>query len=231
MNRKFRNFIIKIAIFISFAGMFLLLNKGFFNLKPEAVQKWVEGFGMWAPVIFMGIFAVRPFTLIPLSIIALSSGLIFGPYMGTLYNIIGTVLGAATSFAAVRFFTDAAHIEDKNKGTLKEFKNDLEENGFKSVLMLRLIPGLNFDLLTFFCAKMRVIWWKFLLATFVGTIPGSFMFGYFGSSLLKLKPLNLIILAGVLLLLASLAYLTKRQLGKEYNLDELRDEMKGLKKT
>lgn len=229
MNKKLRNFIIKIVVLICIAGLFLLLNKLFFNLKPEDIQKWVEGFGIWAPIIFMGIFALRPFTLIPLSIIALSSGLIFGPYMGTLYNIIGTVIGAATSFAAVRIFTEGAHIENRNLDTLKEFKNDLEENGFKSVLMLRLIPALNFDLLTFFCAKMKVIWWKFLLATLVGTIPGSFMFGYFGSSLLKLKPMNLIILAGIIVVLALLAYLTKRQLGSKYDLDELKDEMKELK--
>ncbi len=229
MNKKLRNFIIKIIVLISIAGLFLLLNKLFFNLKPEDIQKWVESFGGWAPVILMGIFAIRPFTLIPLSIIALSSGLIFGPYMGTLYNIIGTLIGAATSFAAVRIFTEEAHIEDRNLDTLKEFKNDLEENGFKSVLMLRLIPALNFDLLTFFCAKMKVIWWKFLLATLVGTIPGSFMFGYFGSSLLKLKPMNLIILAGIIVVLVLLAYLTKRQLGSKYDLDELKDEMKELK--
>lgn len=231
MNRKLRNFIIKIAVLISIAGLFLLLNKMYFNLKPEDIQKWVEGFGIWAPVIFMGIFAVRPFTLIPLSIIALSSGLIFGPYMGTLYNIIGTVIGAATSFAAIRIFMDEVHIKDDSKQTLKECKNDLEENGFKSVLMLRLIPALNFDLLTFFCAKMRVVWWKFLLATMVGTIPGSFMFGYFGSSLLKLKPLNLFILAGVLLVMVGLAYLMKRKIGEKYDLDELKDEMKELKKS
>jgi len=229
MNKKLRNFIIKIVVLITIAGLFFLINKLFFNLKPEDIQQWVEDFGIWAPIIFMGIFAVRPFTLIPLSIIALSSGLIFGPYMGTLYNMIGTVIGAATSFAAIRIFTDGAHIEDRNLDTIKEFKNDLEENGFKSVLMLRLIPVLNFDLITFFCAKMKVIWWKFLLATLVGTIPGSFMFGYFGSSLLKLKPMNLIILAGIIVVLASLGYLTKRKLGSKYDLDELKDEMKEVK--
>lgn len=202
-----------------------------FKLDADKIREWVQGFGVWAPVVMLGVFALRPFTLIPLSIIALSSGLIFGPYMGTLYNMIGTVIGAGTSFAALRFFTDEAHIKDKEKSTLKDFKNELEEHGFKSVLMLRLVPGLNFDLLTFFCAKMRVVWWKFLFGTLVGTIPGSFMFGYFGSSLLELKPLNLLVFAAILLILAGLAYWTKRSLGDKYDLDELKDEMKKLKKA
>lgn len=221
----------KIAIMLAVAGLFLLLNKLYFHLDAKDIEKWVKGFGVWAPIILLAIFTLRPFTLIPLSIVAMSSGLIFGPYMGTLYAISGTVLGAIASFLAVRLFIGEMKIQDEEKENIKELKNDLEEHGFKSVLMLRLIPLLNFDLITFICAKTRVVWWKYTIATLVGTIPGSFMFGYFGSSILKFKPINLFILAGIILVMLTLGYLMKRNLSHKYDLDELKSEMQALKKA
>ncbi|TFB21772.1 TVP38/TMEM64 family protein [Filobacillus milosensis] len=228
MNKDLKKFIFKNLIIVSIVAILFIINKLFFNIKASDLEDWVNGFGVWAPIIILLVFSIRPFTLVPLSIIAITTGLLFGAYMGTLYIVIGTVLGASTSFIALRYFREQASIDENENKNLYELKNDLEKNGFKSVLMIRLIPAMNFDLITYLCSKTHVSFWKFVGATSIGTIPGSFMFGFFGSSLLKLKPLNIGILLGIIIVIIVLGYVLKRQLDQKYDMDELKEELKSL---
>ncbi|MFQ3546221.1 TVP38/TMEM64 family protein [Halobacillus rhizosphaerae] len=209
----------------------MLLNKLFFHIKPSNVADWMEDLGFWAPIIFLLIFTIRPFTLIPLSIFAVACGIVFGPYMGSVYIVIGTVLGGTASFFALKYFSKEIHIQDKNKQNVSALKSELEKNGFKSVLMLRLLPAINFDLLTYICAKTQVTPWKYIAATAVGTLPGSLMLGFFGSSLLSLKPMNLTILAGIIILLVVLGIMMKKNVSKKYNTEKLKEEIKDLRKS
>ncbi|MFC4559501.1 TVP38/TMEM64 family protein [Virgibacillus kekensis] len=229
MNKQLKSFIWKLAALLSVAGLLILLNKVYFHITPKQIEMWINGLGFWAPVIILLVFTIRPFTLVPLSIFAIATGMIFGQYMGTLYIVIGTVLGATASFIVMKKFFKDAKIEDDSKETLRQLKKDLESHGFKSVLMLRVAPVLNFDLVTFVCSKTDVYLWKYIAGTALGTLPGSFMFGFFGSSLLKLNPVNLIILTVIIIVIAGLSYVMYKQLGKKYNLLKLQEEIKELK--
>lgn len=210
-------------------GIILALNHYFFKIDPKDITNWINGFGVWVPIIVLGVFTVRPFTLIPLSIVAVATGFLFGPYMGTMYIVLGTVLGAASSFLVMRILFSDSKIQDENKENIRALKENLEEHGFKFVLMLRLTPVLNFDLLTFICAKTKVDFWKYIAATAIGTIPGSAMFGFFGSSLLSFNPVNLIVLGGVVVLLFALGFILKRHLESKFDLEELKKEIKDVK--
>lgn len=231
MHPKVKSVIIQISIVLIAAGIIVALNHYVFQIKPRQIKEWVDQFGFWAPFIFLLIFAVRPFTLVPLSIIAISCGIMFGSISGTIYIILGTTLGAFTSFIAMKYFFKELHMKEEGQENLKALKNDLEEHGFKSVLFIRLIPGLNFDFITYICAKTKVNLLKFLLATFVGTIPGSMMFSFFGSSLLSLELENLIVLGIILLVMVSLGLFIKKSVGKKYDVDQLKSEIKDLKQS
>ncbi|KGP70892.1 TVP38/TMEM64 family protein [Pontibacillus yanchengensis] len=231
MNSSLKSFLWKIIILLVVAGGMLFINKMFLHIKPDHIESWVENFGIWAPVVIILIFIIRPFTLIPLSIIAVACGLLFGRYMGTLYIVSGTVLGALLSLFVLRYFLGEIQINDEQKQNLNALKKDLEEHGFKSVLMIRLLPGVNFDLVTYICARVEVKWWKYTLATLVGTLPGSILFGFFGSSLLSLKPQSIIILSGLIVVLAGLALFMKQEIGKKYDVNQLKEETKLLKEN
>ena len=230
-SSQLKSHIIKIIILLGIAGILVLLNKLFFHIKPSNVADWMEDLGFWAPIIFLLIFTIRPFTLVPLSIIAVACGIVFGPYIGSIYIVIGTVLGGTASFFALKYISKEIYIQDKNKENVCALKSELEKNGFKSVLMLRLIPAINFDLLTYICAKTQVVPWKYIAATTLGTIPGSIMMGFFGSSLLSLKPMNLAILAGIIILLIVLGVMMKKNVSKKYNTEKLKEEIKDLRKS
>lgn len=208
------------------------MNHFVFQIKPEDIKAAVEELDGAAPFIFLGAFLLRPppFTLLPLSIIAVSCSLVFGPVLGFVYIVTGTVLGAAASFYALRTFAGGGSLEDNGRENLLAVKEKMEENGFEAILMLRLLPVLNFDLLTYISAKTEVGFWKFLFATAIGTIPGSLMFGVFGSSLLSLKPVNLLFLGTLAVILSMLGWIMKKNIEQQIDTETLKEEVQAIRR-
>ncbi|UOQ43687.1 TVP38/TMEM64 family protein [Halobacillus salinarum] len=228
-SSQLKSFIIKILILLSAAGLIVLINQLFIHIKPKTVADWMKQLHGWAPFVFMLIFILRPFTLIPLSIVAVACGLVFGPYLGAVYIVIGTTLGGIVSFSALKYASKS--VELSNCRNLSQLKKELEKNGLKAVMMLRLIPAVNFDLLTYICAKTEVQDWKYTLGTLVGTIPGSLMLGLFGSSMLTLKPGNLLILSVILVTIAALGIKMKKNIEDNYDTEKLKEEVKELRSS
>ncbi|MGY4690824.1 hypothetical protein [Salibacterium sp. K-3] len=128
-SSKLKSFIIKITILISVAMLLAVTNQLVFQIKPEDIKAAVEELDGAAPFIFLGAFIIRPFTLIPLSIIAVSCSLVFGPVLGLVYIILGTILGAAASFYALRKFAGGGELEENGKKNLMKIKKRWRKTG------------------------------------------------------------------------------------------------------
>ncbi|RAI20381.1 hypothetical protein, partial [Rhodobium orientis] len=77
---------------IAAAGLWL--NAKYLNLSPAHIREGVLSFGIFAPLIYIGLLMIRPFLLLPASVFAVSGGLAFGPLFGSLYSFIGAAGGA-----------------------------------------------------------------------------------------------------------------------------------------
>ena len=66
----------------------------------------------------------------------------------------------------------------------------LKRNGFLSVLIARLIPLFPWDLVNYGSGICGIRYRDYILATFLGTIPGSFTYNLIGSTVGK--PLNIV---------------------------------------
>src|ERR1043165_3732441 len=64
---------------------------------PRFAQ-WVEGLGLWGPLVFILGYAVATVAFVPGSLLTLAAGAIFGLAQGTLYTFLGATLGAAAAF-------------------------------------------------------------------------------------------------------------------------------------
>ncbi len=84
------------------AGLIFWANKRYLNLSPKEIRIWVLSFGIFAPLIFIGISIVRPLVLFPVSVISIAGGLAFGPILGTLYTLFGSMCASAVSFFCSR---------------------------------------------------------------------------------------------------------------------------------
>lgn len=94
MNRRIRI----VFIFLLVIGVIIYLNQTVLTLSPQLLKEWFVSFGIFAPVIFIFAYTVRPFILFPASILSITSGLVFGAVAGTIYTVVGATLGATFSF-------------------------------------------------------------------------------------------------------------------------------------
>ena len=171
------------------------------NLGVDDIKNYVESFGKLGPIIYIIMFSLVPLTLFPDSILAISSGLIFGLVNGYIYTAIGALIGGTISFYISRKLG-----KKLTKEKLDKVENMINERGFFIVLMLRLIPLFPFDVISYGSGLTSIRYKDFILATFFGTIPGIFVFVNIGAQSVNIgsKSFYLSIAALILLLVVSI---------------------------
>jgi uncharacterized membrane protein YdjX (TVP38/TMEM64 family) len=152
----------------------------------ESIRQTVTAFGPFAPVIYLLLHIVRPLTLFSATIFSISAGVLFGPFWGTVYTVIGATMGATVAFlVSRRFGRDTA--ERFLKGRLKGIDDFSEKHGLMTTLVLRLVPGPPFDLLNYGLGFSKISLRDYVVGTFFGIIPGAFAYVYLGASLVMLQ--------------------------------------------
>jgi uncharacterized membrane protein YdjX (TVP38/TMEM64 family) len=70
--------------------------------NTASVRALVDGFGVWAPLLFISLVTFRLVILVPSQILLAAAGLLFGAKLGTIYGAVGMTLSALLGFAVVR---------------------------------------------------------------------------------------------------------------------------------
>ncbi len=150
---------------------------------PQVIAEFVSRFGLWAPIIFILLFAIRPFVFFPATILSLSAGLIFGTAKAVVILFIAENLSAFVSYSLGKYFgKDIITKLDKDNKVMKSFEAYLQDNDFISILSLRLIFA-PFDLVGYMAGATSITYRSFALATFLGIIPGLLMSAFLGGSI------------------------------------------------
>lgn len=181
-TKKFYQNIIKYTLSVGFVGVivFLIYKISRMNIGIKEIQSYVEGFGGFAPVVYILIFALVPLTLFPDSIIAISGGLIFGLVKGYIFTTIGALIGGTISFYISRYFGRDV-VKKLTKDKLDNIENMINEKGFTIVFLLRLIPLFPFDVISYGAGFTSIKYRDFAIATVLGTIPGILVFTNIGA--------------------------------------------------
>jgi uncharacterized membrane protein YdjX (TVP38/TMEM64 family) len=135
----------------------------------------------WAIAAFLALSVLRPFVLVPATLLTLAAGLLFGPVVGVVVAAAG-----ANASAIVGHSVGVAFIaEVERDGRIARWRTRLISNSFESVLMMRLI-FLPYDLVNYAAGYLGVRRWPFLAATAIGSLPGTVSFVILGTSLTSL---------------------------------------------
>jgi uncharacterized membrane protein YdjX (TVP38/TMEM64 family) len=95
-----------IFIVVAVAGFIVggppLIN---FLADQERVRAWIEGFGMWGPLVLIGMIIVQTvLSVSPVSLLAIAGAYVFGFWQGVLYAFIGLTIGSALCMILGRRF-------------------------------------------------------------------------------------------------------------------------------
>ena len=146
-------------------------------LTAEALGHFLEKVGMWAPIVYMVVYAVGVCFFLPGTLLTGLGAAIFGAYWGFLYVWVGAMFGASAAFWIGRTLGRefaASLIGDR----LKKYDNAIERNGFATVLYLRLVY-FPFTLMNFGMGLTKVRFWDYLFGTGLGIVVGTFIFTFF----------------------------------------------------
>lgn len=148
----------------------------------QQVLDWVAAQGIWAPVLFVFIYAGGAVAFIPGSILTLSAGAIFGVVKGVALVSFASTLAAAISFLLGRFAL-RGWIEKKlsHKPAFKAIDEAVAREGWKMVLLLRLSPVFPFAMLNYGLGLTKIRFWPAVLASWAGMLPGTVLYVYLGS--------------------------------------------------
>lgn len=172
---------LKLFLLATVIGVLLVINYRYVSISPSTIREWILSFGVWAPIIYIILYTVRPLVLFPASVLSLGAGLAFGALWGTVYTIIGATSGAALSFwVARKLGKNLANTSWKGKAA--SIQQNMEKQGFIYILILRLLPIFNFDLISYAAGISKVRFVHFLFGTVLGIIPGTFAYNFLGSS-------------------------------------------------
>ena len=149
------------------------------NFSVEQVELWIEQAGVLAPLVFILIYIAATVLFLPGSVFTLAGGVLFGPYLGVLYNLIGATIGAALSFLIARYLA-SDWVSNKTGGTVKQLINGVEAEGWRFVAFVRLVPLFPFNILNYALGLTKIRFIEYVTATFIFIIPGGAAYTYIG---------------------------------------------------
>ncbi|MBU90652.1 hypothetical protein CMO94_03840 [Candidatus Woesearchaeota archaeon] len=231
MLRSTRNLKNKIILYSSWIIIIVLVILAFIyhnELKliysdPEAVKQFISGFGIYAPIVFILIQTFQVVLLIiPSSVFTISGGYIFGVTLGTIYSLIGIMIGSIFVFYISRKLGRSFVERIINKKELEHFDVFFKKRGNIALFAARIIPVLFPTNAVSFSAGLTPMKFKdYIMFSFLGFIPSLFVLAFFGKELSHGINLGMIIILSVLGF-GILAYLFRHEI-KVFFIKEIKE--------
>ena len=181
--------VLPLAVLASGLAIFFVFDLGQFvtfdalREHRDTLQMFVAEHGVLAALGF-GLFyaVVVAFSLPGGLVMTLTAGFLFGTVGGGLIVVVGATVGATVLFLAARFaLGDLLHT--KAGPFLSKMEAGFRENALSYLLVLRLIPLFPFWLVNLVPAFLGVSTFTYVIGTFFGIIPGTFVFASVGNGL------------------------------------------------
>ena len=210
MNRK----ILILAIFVAIIALIKIFDLDayftFENLKAQkdVLSLHVKENYLLSVTVFITVYILSVAFLLPIAtVLTLSGGFLFGAVFGTLFSTLGATAGAVLAFLFSRYII-GDKVQLKYQKPLEKFNKELELNKYQYLFSLRFLPVFPFFLVNFFCGITKVDMKTFIITTYLGIIPGGFVYTYAGSRLAEINSMSDIFTKEILLAFILLGSLT-----------------------
>jgi uncharacterized membrane protein YdjX (TVP38/TMEM64 family) len=177
MNR--RNFIFRSVLVAALGAAIIWLGLHRELLQPATIERELQRFGGWAPILFLILYALATVLFVPGSVLTVAGGALFGPIWGTLWNLTGATLGATLAFMIARYAA-SDWVAARSGERLGRLMRGVEEEGWRFVAFVRLVPLFPFNLINYAFGLTRIRLREYLLASLVCMVPGALAYSYLG---------------------------------------------------
>lgn len=162
----------------------LLLAAKYLNLQQvfRDALTWIEAAGPIGPLVFFGLYIAACVFMLPGSILTLGAGVVFGVVKGSLLVSLSSTVGATAAFLVGRYLVrEMVARRIAGNAAFSAMDEAVAVEGWKIVGLTRLSPVFPFNLLNYAFGLTRVSLRDYVIASWIGMIPGTVMYVYLGS--------------------------------------------------
>ena len=163
-------------------GLFAAFRYSDLPSRLRDVLAWVENLGWLGVGAYILIYIAACVFLLPGSVLTLGAGVVFGVVKGSVIVSIASTLGATIAFLIGRYIARGWVVRQIEKRPFfRAIDEAISAEGWKIVLLTRLSPAFPFTLLNYALGLTRVKLKDYVLASWIGMLPGTVMYVYIGS--------------------------------------------------
>jgi uncharacterized membrane protein YdjX (TVP38/TMEM64 family)/rhodanese-related sulfurtransferase len=149
------------------------------RLDLEMLDAWLSGFGIWAPLGYIALYAIGTVAFVPGALFALAGGALFGPVWGTVLNLVGATIGAGLAFLIARYVA-GDWVTARAGGRLKRLIDGVEAEGWRFVAFVRLVPLFPFNLTNYALGLTRIRLLSYVVTSIICMAPGAIAYTWLG---------------------------------------------------
>lgn len=152
------------------------------------LRQWISQFGAWGPVVIILAMILQMFLIVlPSWGLMIVAVLAYGPVMGSILSIVAVLVASTAGYFIGYFLSESALESLIGRNKAKKVEAYAEKYGFWGVVVVRLAPFLSNDAISLIAGVIRMGYFRFLAATFVGITPLAAATGYLGRDIDTLK--------------------------------------------
>lgn len=184
MNKYIPLLLLLIGVILALVfGLQDYLSFDFLKKNQEKILSFIKENLAFSVLLYTGLYVIVVALSIPgATFMTLIGGLFFGQYLGTLLVVTAATLGATILFLSIKFASEK-WINKKSQNWIQKMKEGFQKNAHYYLLTLRLIPLFPFVAVNLVAAILQIRLRTFIVGTFLGIIPGSFIYVSLGSGL------------------------------------------------
>ena len=149
----------------------------------EALKDFVHDHKTQAVLAFIAAYVIVAAFSLPLgALLSVAGGYLFGSVFGATWIVIGATVGSTILFLVAKTALGEP-LRERFSAQLKPMEDGFKANAFSYLMLLRLVPLFPFWLVNLAPAFFGVPAITFIVTTFIGIIPGSFVFASIGNGL------------------------------------------------
>ena len=147
-----------------------------------ALAERIRGAGAGGALLFVVVYVAAEVALVPGSLLTMAAGFAYGPVRGLLIASPASVIAATVAFLLSRTAL-RSWIQRKiaNSPKTRALDRAIGRNSFKLILLLRLSPLIPYNVLNYALGLSDVPIGRFIVASSVGMLPGTWLYVYLGS--------------------------------------------------
>ncbi|KOX95676.1 MULTISPECIES: TVP38/TMEM64 family protein [Halorubrum] len=197
-----------VGVAVLAVGLYVLVSRyaGFLT-NAEALRTWLDQFGVFAPIVFIGLQALQVVVApIPGQVVALVAGFLFGSLWGTVYSLTGVLIGSAVAFSLSKRYGRSFVENVIHEDVIERFDGFVDTVGVPGLFAFVIIPGLPDDAICFLSGLTKWSLPTFMGVIAVGRLPAYVLTVYAGGELASGRFLSAMALVGLVVAASAVGY-------------------------